>query len=91
MTEIDGYVTIRVTKGLAHVSLRLRSDLFKGPFCHIVHGDFTAVLPKHSKNFSLVDALSIGVDRMQRNFDLMRQQIDAWHQTQITGRASGVA
>ena len=35
------------------------------------HGDFTPVLAKHSKNFSLVDALSVGVDRMQRNFEPM--------------------
>jgi Acyl-CoA dehydrogenase, C-terminal domain len=32
-------------------------------------GDFTAVLAKHSKNFSLEDSLAIGVDRMQRNFE----------------------
>src|SRR5437867_2243913 len=48
------------------------------------HGDFTPVLAKHSKNFSLVDALSIGIDRMQRNFDPMRKQIEAWHESQIT-------
>jgi hypothetical protein len=30
-------------------------------------GDYTPVLAKHSKRFSLEDALSIGVDRMQRN------------------------
>jgi len=47
-------------------------------------GDFTPVLAKHSKNFSLVDALSIGVDRMQRNFEPMRQQIELWQQSQIT-------
>src|SRR5271157_4797893 len=34
-------------------------------------GDFTPVLAKHSKNFSLIDALSVGVDRMQRNFEPM--------------------
>ena len=32
-------------------------------------GDFQPVLAKHSKNFSLQNALSIGVDEMQRNFD----------------------
>jgi hypothetical protein len=48
------------------------------------HGDFTPVLAKHSKSFSLVDALSIGVDRMQRNFDPMRQQIDAWRRDQLS-------
>jgi hypothetical protein len=33
------------------------------------NGDFTPVLAKHSKNFSLQDCLCIGVDRMQRNFE----------------------
>src|SRR6266705_487956 len=48
------------------------------------HGDFTPVLAKHSKSFSLVDAISIGVDRMQRNFEPMRRQIDLWQQSQVT-------
>src|SRR6266849_8512459 len=48
------------------------------------HGDFTPVLAKHSKNFSLLDALSIGVDRMQRNFEPMRKQIEQWQESQIT-------
>lgn len=47
------------------------------------HGDFTPVLAKHSKRFSLVDALSIGVDRMQRNFEPMRRQIEAWKGGQL--------
>jgi len=42
------------------------------------HGDFTPVLAKHTKHFSLVDTLSIGVDRMQRNFEPMRRQVEAW-------------
>jgi hypothetical protein len=41
-------------------------------------GDFSPVLAKHTKNFSLVDAVSVGVDRMQRNFEPMRRQIDMW-------------
>jgi len=28
---------------------------------------FTPVLAKHSKSFSLIDCISVGVDRMQRN------------------------
>jgi hypothetical protein len=47
------------------------------------HGDFTPVLAKHSKHFSLVDALSVGVDRMQRNFEPMRRQIGAWKGQQL--------
>lgn len=47
-------------------------------------GDYTPVLAKHSKNFSLEDALSIGVDRMQRNFDPMRQQVERWRGQQLS-------
>ncbi len=36
-------------------------------------GDFQPVLAKHSKHFSLPNALSIGVDQMQRNFAGMQQ------------------
>lgn len=48
------------------------------------HGDFTPVLAKHSRSFSLIDSLSVGVDRMQRNFDPMRRQIEAWRETQLS-------
>ena len=46
-------------------------------------GDFQPVLAKHSKNFSLTSALSIGVDEMQRNFDGMRMQVEAWRGSQL--------
>jgi len=48
------------------------------------HGDFTPVLAKHSKHFSLVDALAVGVDRMQRNFEPMRRQVEGWRSLQLT-------
>jgi len=48
------------------------------------HGDFTPVLAKHSKHFSLVDALAVGVDRMQRNFEPMRRQVEGWREVQLT-------
>ena len=47
-------------------------------------GDFTPVLAKHSKSFSLVDCLSVGVDRMQRNLAPMRKQVEAWQQSELT-------
>ena len=47
-------------------------------------GDFTPVLAKHSKSFNLIDTLSVGVDRIQRNFAPMQRQVESWHQTQIT-------
>src|ERR1044071_1123052 len=43
-------------------------------------GDFTPVLAKHSKSFKLIDAISVGVDRMQRNFEPLKTQIQDWRQ-----------
>lgn len=48
------------------------------------NGDFTPVLAKHSKNFNLTRALSIGVDDMQRNFEPMVKAVDRWRETQLT-------
>ena len=51
-------------------------------------GEFTPVLAKHTKRVSLVDLLSIGVDRMQRNFEPMRTQVDKWKQARLTDQAA---
>jgi len=58
--------------------------------CHNLafRGDYTPVLAKHSKHFSIEDALSIGVDRMQRNFDPMRQQVERWRGQQLSGEVA---
>ena len=45
---------------------------------------FTPVLAKHSKSFNLIDALAVGVDRIQRNFEPMQQQVGQWRNSQIT-------
>ena len=50
---------------------------------NIVSVVFTPVLAKHTKNLSLVDILAAGVDRMQRNFDPMRKQVEAWTGTRL--------
>jgi hypothetical protein len=47
-------------------------------------GDYEPVLHKHSKNFNLLAAISIGVDQIQRNFEPMRIQVERWRQAQIT-------
>jgi hypothetical protein len=52
------------------------------------HGDFTPVLAKHTKHLSLVDVLSIGVDRIQRNFEPMKKQVEAWKATRIPDEAA---
>jgi hypothetical protein len=51
---------------------------------NIVPGVFTPVLAKHSKSFSLIDCISVGVDRMQRNFEPMREQVEAWQRSELT-------
>jgi hypothetical protein len=53
-------------------------------FGNIVPGVFTPVLAKHSKSFSLIDCISVGVDRMQRNFEPMRKQVEAWQRSELT-------
>src|ERR1700722_3902681 len=48
-------------------------------------GMFTPVLAKHSKSFPLIDCISVGVDRMQRNFEPMRKRVEAWKKNELTG------
>jgi hypothetical protein len=51
---------------------------------NIVPCVFTPVLAKHSKSFSLIDCISVGVDRMQRNFEPMRKQVEEWQRSELT-------
>ena len=51
-------------------------------------GDYSPVLAKHSKHFSLADTLSVGVDRMQRNFEPMRQQVESWRVQQLSAEGA---
>lgn len=52
-------------------------------FGTIVPGAFAPILAKHSKSFSLVDAIVVGVDPKQRNFELMRKQVEARRQSEF--------
>jgi len=40
--------------------------------------------PKHTKSFNLIDTLAVGVDRIQRNFEPLRRQVELWRKTQVT-------
>jgi hypothetical protein len=51
-------------------------------------GDFEPVLAKHSKHFNLVEAISIGVDQMQRQFEPMVKTVDRWRDSQLTDAAA---
>lgn len=47
-------------------------------------GDYELVAAKHSKHFSLVEAIELGVAQMQRNFDPMVKAVEIWRRTQLT-------
>jgi len=47
-------------------------------------GTNTATYAKHSKSFNLIDTLAVGVDRIQRNFEPMRKQVEAWQRCELT-------
>jgi hypothetical protein len=59
-----------------------------GTYWHIVSGVFTPVLAKHTKHLSVVDTLSVGVDRMQRNFQPMRKQVEVWKGSRLPDEAA---
>ena len=46
-------------------------------------GDFKPMLAKHSKNFDLIDTLSIGVDRIQRSWQPLRERVDFMRQKNL--------
>lgn len=47
------------------------------------NGEFTPVLAKHSQRLNLIDLISIGMDRIQRHFVPMEEQIRAWQEEPI--------
>ena len=55
-----------------------------GGVCRIIPGGSTPVLAKHSKSFSLIDCIAVGVDRTKRNFEPMRKQVETWQRSELT-------
>jgi len=47
-------------------------------------GEFSPLLAKHTKNFNLLQALSYGVDQMQRNFEPMAKAVQRWQDSQLS-------
>jgi len=46
-------------------------------------GDFAPVFHKHTRKLELLDVISIGVDKIQRNFAPLRRQVDEWREQGI--------
>jgi len=47
-------------------------------------GDFTPLLHKHTRRLDLIDLISIGVDKIQRNFEPLQQQISDWQEQELS-------
>jgi hypothetical protein len=47
-------------------------------------GDFQPVLAKHSKKLDLVELISVGVDKMQRNFEPLKETVSDWKARSLT-------
>ena len=77
MSQVKHFLVFIVTPAIPHGTFKMEVT-----FC--VTAVFTPVLAKHSKSFSLIDCVSVGVDRMQRNFEPMRKQGEAWQQSELT-------
>lgn len=47
-------------------------------------GDFFAIQAKHTKRFEIMDSIALGLDRIQRNFKPITEQIDRWKASQLS-------
>src|SRR5207302_5077495 len=77
MSSFKHFLILIITPAVPHGAFKM-----KVAFC--VTAVFTPVLAKHSKSFSLIDCISVGVDRMQRNFEPMRKQVETWQRSELT-------
>ncbi len=81
-------IAIAALRFLYKVTLNHLTESLTAKLGNIVPGTFTPVLAKHTKHLSLVDILSVAVDRMQRNFEPMRRQVEAWRTSQLSDEAA---
>ena len=51
-------------------------------------GDFQPVLAKHSRKLELIDLISVGVDKIQRNFAPLKLQINDWREYSLETRSA---
>jgi len=48
------------------------------------NGEFFAIQAKHTKNLDIMDSIALGIDRIQRNFKPLTEQVERWKQLQLT-------
>ena len=81
MSTVKQFLVFIITLAIPHSAFKMEVT-----FC--VTAVYTPVLAKHSKHFSLEDSLAIGVDRMQRNFGPLKQQVEQWRAMQLSTAAA---
>lgn len=64
--------------------------LIRLEFGNILSSAFTPVLAEHSKSFSLIHYILVGVDRMQHSFEPMRKRVEAWQRSELTDATANV-
>ena len=69
---------------LGSIDVDFCKTLIRLEFGNIVTSPFTPALAEHSKLFSLIDCILVGVDQMRRSFELMRKQVEAWQRRELT-------
>lgn len=48
------------------------------------NGEFFAIQAKHTKRLDIMDSIALGIDRIQRNFKPLTDQVERWKQHQLT-------
>jgi hypothetical protein len=62
----------------------IAEEPFGGRGCSLMPALFIVRCSQSIPSRSLIDCISVGVDRMQRNFDPMRKQVEAWQRRELT-------
>lgn len=47
-------------------------------------GEFFAIQAKHTKKLDIMDSIALGIDRIQRNFKPLEQQVQHWKANQLS-------
>jgi hypothetical protein len=47
-------------------------------------GEFFAIQAKHTKKLLIMDSIALGIDRIQRNFKPLTEQVERWKEEQLT-------
>lgn len=89
--RLFGFVALNLEHGGIRLAIAIRNSHDKSFSLGIVagyrvfccdnlafQGEFSALTKKHTKNVDLTEVVAMGVDRVQRNFQRLTAEVDAW-------------